>query len=232
MALVSQDVAYYFKPKVACTVTISLCESSKLASSYDSRLFVLRNVDEGGSLDVMACDDDGCGDSLSQITVGAGTMQSRPLTALCAGWAEQHPPVLVARWSGMDGAGMESLRPRQALGPLSRKSNPSQGAVPAPPGTGQLASLDHAVPNPWASTRGRPVCAWTALEQALNLLWGWLAGQVDCRPGVWVHSGREGWGGWGLPPDRHSGGGGCWWGAPSSNPPDQQDAGRGRLHCK
>ncbi|GAB4815994.1 hypothetical protein N2152v2_003040 [Parachlorella kessleri] len=66
----SKDVAYYFQPQQACTVTFSLCGSSKLSSSFDTRLFVLQNVDDGGSLDLLACDDDGCGTSkLSKTTV-------------------------------------------------------------------------------------------------------------------------------------------------------------------
>lgn len=68
-----QDVAYYFKPQVPCTVTISLCSSQELPATFDSQLFVLQDVDSGGSLSMLACNDDGCGtgSKLSQLTVGA-----------------------------------------------------------------------------------------------------------------------------------------------------------------
>lgn len=65
-------MAYYFRPKVSCTVLVSLCGSASLPSSFDTKLFVLQNVDDGGSLNPLACDDNGCGDKLSSLTVRAG----------------------------------------------------------------------------------------------------------------------------------------------------------------
>lgn len=64
-----QDLVYYFKPAADCTVTASLCGSSALADTLDSRLYLLADVDHGGALRAAACSNDACG-VLPSLTVG------------------------------------------------------------------------------------------------------------------------------------------------------------------
>ena len=65
-----QDVVYYFRPSADCTVTASLCGSSALEGTFDSRLYLLDDVDGGGDLTAAACSNDACG-SLPSLRVGA-----------------------------------------------------------------------------------------------------------------------------------------------------------------
>ena len=64
-----QDVVYYFRPSADCTVTASLCGSSALEGTFDSRLYLLADVDTGGDLTAAACSNDACG-SLPSLRVG------------------------------------------------------------------------------------------------------------------------------------------------------------------
>lgn len=64
-----QDVVYYFKPSQDVTVTASLCDSSQLGAEFDARLYLLADVDNGGTLRAAACANHVCG-SLPSLTVG------------------------------------------------------------------------------------------------------------------------------------------------------------------
>jgi len=61
-------VVYYFKPTRDCNVTASLCGSASLPDTFDSRLYLLAGVDQGGSLAASACSNDACG-ALPTLTV-------------------------------------------------------------------------------------------------------------------------------------------------------------------
>lgn len=69
------DAVYYFKPAQDVTVTASLCGSAGLASTFDSRLYLLSDVDAGGALRADACSNDACG-TLPSLTVRL--LQRRP----------------------------------------------------------------------------------------------------------------------------------------------------------
>lgn len=73
-------------------MTVSLCGSAALPATFDTRLFVLQDVDSGGSLNLLACDDNSCGGSsqLSTLTASAvpgngqgATLASTAAQALC-----------------------------------------------------------------------------------------------------------------------------------------------------
>eukprot|EP00887_Chlorella_sp_A99_P000071 scaffold16.g71.t1 len=61
------DVVYYFKPAANVTLVASLCGSSALKDTFDSRLYLIEDVDRGGKVSATACNNDKCG-ALSEIT--------------------------------------------------------------------------------------------------------------------------------------------------------------------
>lgn len=73
-----QDVVYYFKPVADCTVTASLCGSASLANTFDSRLYMLADVDSGGNLRATACSNNACG-MLPSLTA---SVEARSMTLL------------------------------------------------------------------------------------------------------------------------------------------------------
>lgn len=70
-----QDVVYFFAPKEAARVTISLCASSAFLDAFDTKLYVLADVlaPKDGQVTPVACNDDFCGYQ-SQLTVSAAAL--------------------------------------------------------------------------------------------------------------------------------------------------------------
>lgn len=54
---------YYFAPEQSGSVIFSLCGSAKYVSSFDTKLYVLQNMNDVALQPAMAvaCNDDGCG---------------------------------------------------------------------------------------------------------------------------------------------------------------------------
>ncbi|KAL4419731.1 hypothetical protein ABPG75_006829 [Micractinium tetrahymenae] len=151
------DVSYYFKPAADCTVTASLCGSSALADTFDSRLYLLTDVDEGGSLRAAACSNNACG-ALPSLTV-----------SLKAG---------VGYAFVVDGVG-------GASGRYSISITASEGAVSgeAPPASLLQATVSVASVGPAASASSEPSGGYTTEVASSNRYWllgPWSACTPSC----------------------------------------------------
>jgi hypothetical protein len=78
---------YYYKPTADVTVTASLCGSITLPATFDARLYMLADVDSGGTLRAAACSNNACG-SLPSLTVGLRrrALQDACLSGHAGGW--------------------------------------------------------------------------------------------------------------------------------------------------